>query len=100
MYGFCRLGFSPAPSTGAACTSNGLATTTSRNEKPTAIAAEHGRHPDDEVAGAIAVDPDGEGGVAGQDQQPEEQRALLAAPEGGELVDAATASGSSARRRT
>ena len=50
---------------------------------------EHRRHPDDEVAGAVAVDPDGERGVPGQDQEPEEQRALLAAPERRQLVDAA-----------
>ena len=42
MYGFCRLGLSPAPSSGATCVANGLATTTSRNEKPTAIAASTG----------------------------------------------------------
>ena len=36
MYGFCRLGLSPAPSTGAACVSNGLETATSMNAKKTA----------------------------------------------------------------
>ena len=33
MYGFWRLGLRPAPSAGAACVSNGLATATSRNAK-------------------------------------------------------------------
>ena len=50
---------------------------------------EHRRHPDDEVAGAVAIDPDGERGVPGQDQEPEEQRAFLPAPERRQLVDAA-----------
>src|SRR3954452_5694598 len=36
MYGFCRLGLRPAPSTGAACTANGLETNTSRNAKKVA----------------------------------------------------------------
>src|SRR3954470_23490979 len=36
MYGFCRLGLSPAPSRGAACTSNGLETKTSRKAKKVA----------------------------------------------------------------
>ena len=33
MYGFWRLGVMPAPSAGAACVANGLATATSRNAK-------------------------------------------------------------------
>ena len=33
MYGFCRLGFRPAPSAGAVCVVNGLATKTSRSAK-------------------------------------------------------------------
>ena len=37
MYGFCRLGVSPAPSSGAVCVSNGLATATSTNAKNVAI---------------------------------------------------------------
>ena len=36
MYGFCRLGLRPAPSSGAACTSNGLETKTSRKAKKVA----------------------------------------------------------------
>ena len=36
MYGFCRLGLRPAPSSGAACTSNGLETNTSRKAKKVA----------------------------------------------------------------
>ncbi len=37
MYGFCRLGVRPAPSTGAVCVANGLATATSMNAKNVAI---------------------------------------------------------------
>src|ERR671933_65539 len=33
MYGFCRLGFRPAPSAGAVCVANGLETATSMNAK-------------------------------------------------------------------
>ena len=36
MYGFCRLGLSPAPSSGAACSWNGLETKTSRKAKKVA----------------------------------------------------------------
>src|SRR5204862_2802395 len=43
-------------------------------------AAEDGHDPGDEVA-AAPVEPRRERGVAGEDQEPEEQRALLAAPE-------------------
>ena len=39
MYGFCRLGFMPAPSAGAACVANGLATKTSRKAKKNATPA-------------------------------------------------------------
>src|SRR5919108_4286942 len=42
MYGFWRLGFMPAPSEGGAWVSNGLATTTTRNEKNTATPANTG----------------------------------------------------------
>ena len=37
MYGFCRLGTSPAPSTTRGCVSNGLATATSMKLKKVAI---------------------------------------------------------------
>src|SRR5438270_8271195 len=37
MYGFCRLGVRPAPSTVAVCVSNGLATATSTNAKNDAM---------------------------------------------------------------
>src|SRR3954453_5317528 len=36
MYGFCRLGLRPAPSSGAACSANGLETKTSRKAKKVA----------------------------------------------------------------
>jgi hypothetical protein len=38
MYGFCRLGFIPAPSTGATCVSKGEATKTRSSAKKLAIA--------------------------------------------------------------
>ena len=37
MYGFWRLGVSPAPSIGAVCVPNGLATATSTNAKKVAM---------------------------------------------------------------
>jgi hypothetical protein len=37
MYGFCKLGVRPAPSTGAVCVSNGLAIATSTNPKKVAM---------------------------------------------------------------
>ncbi len=33
MYGFCKLGLRPAPSAGATCVANGLATKTSKTAK-------------------------------------------------------------------
>ena len=42
MYGFCRLGVMPAPSGGAACVANGLATATTRNAKKVETAAKTG----------------------------------------------------------
>ena len=48
--------------------------------------AEHGHDPGDEVAGAAAVQEDRGGAVAGEDEQPEQERALLAAPEGRDRV--------------
>ena len=37
MYGFCRLGISPAPSTTRVCVTNGLATATSMKLKNVAM---------------------------------------------------------------
>ena len=42
MYGFWRLGVIPAPSAGAGCVANGLATATTRNAKNVATAAKTG----------------------------------------------------------
>src|SRR6185436_2428856 len=42
MYGFCRLGVIPAPSSGAGCVANGLATNTTRNAKNVATTANTG----------------------------------------------------------
>ncbi len=86
MYGFCRLGLSPRPSSGATWVANGLATATTRKAKKSAIAPEHRHDPGDEVAGAAPVQEHGRGRVAGQDQQPQQQRALLTAPEGRDRV--------------
>ena len=49
-------------------------------------AAEHGHHPGDEIAGGAPVHEQGGGRVAGQDQQPEQERSLLPAPEGRDRV--------------
>ena len=38
MYGFCSDGFSPLPSAGAICVSNGLAATTTSSAKKAAVA--------------------------------------------------------------
>ncbi len=54
MYGFWRLGLSPLPSAGAACVANGVATDDEQEREEDRDAAEHGRHPGDEVAGACA----------------------------------------------
>ena len=88
MYGFWRLGLSPAPSSGATCVANGRRDDDEEEREADGDAGEHRRHPDDEVTGAVAVDPDGERRVAGQDEEPEQERALLAAPERRDLVDA------------
>ena len=85
MYGFWRLGFRPAPSAGAACMANGVATTTSEEREEDRDGPDHGDDPGDEVARA-AVEQDRSGPVAGQDQQPEEERSLLPAPERGDRV--------------
>src|SRR4249920_2126523 len=42
MYGFCRLGVIPAPSSGAGWVANGLATATTRNAKNVEMAANTG----------------------------------------------------------
>src|SRR5919106_3673222 len=42
MYGFCKLGVIPAPSTGAGWVAKGLATTTTRNAKKSPTAANVG----------------------------------------------------------
>ena len=89
MYGFWRLGLSPAPSSGADLRRERARHDDEEEREADRDRGEHRRHPDDEIAGAVAVDPDGERGVAGQDQEPEEQRALLPAPERRQLVGAA-----------
>ena len=48
-------------------------------------ACEHGHDPGDQVA-RLPVQPDGERRVPGQDHEPEQERALLSAPERGERV--------------
>ncbi len=91
-------GLSPAPSAGAGCVANGLETKHEHEDEERRDAREHRHDPDDEIARA-AVEPDGERGVPGQDQQPEEQRALLPAPERRRACTRAAACGSCARRR-
>ena len=49
-------------------------------------ASEHRHDPCRQVTHELAVQCDGECAVAGQDEQPEEQRALLPAPEGAQCV--------------
>ena len=68
-----------------AAITNGLETKHEHEREERRDAREHRHDPDDEVARA-PVQPDGERRVAGEDQQPEEQRAFLPAPEGGERV--------------
>ena len=86
MYGFWRLGLSPAPSVGATCVANGLETATSMNAKKLATSGQHGDDPRDEVGGVSPREDDRQRGQAREDEQPEQQRALLAAPEGGDRV--------------
>ena len=54
MYGFCRLGFSPAPSAGAGCVSNGLETNDEQKAKNVADAAEHRHDPGEQRRGRPA----------------------------------------------
>ena len=60
---------------------------------------EDGHRPRHELALA-AVEPDGERGVAGEDDEPEQERAFLSSPERRERVARAGGCGSCARRRT
>ena len=85
MYGFWRLGFKPAPSAGAACTANGVATTTTRNEKKTATAPTTGTTQATRSR-VRRLSRHRSRSIAGQDQQPEEERSLLPAPERGDRV--------------
>ena len=48
--------------------------------------AEDGHDPDDEVASAPPVQQHGRGRIAGEEQQPEQERSLLPAPEGRDRV--------------
>ena len=50
MYGFWRLGVMPAPSAGAACVANGLATATSEEREEGRDGREHRHDPHDEIA--------------------------------------------------
>ena len=77
MYGFCRLGFSPAPSAGAACVLNGLATTATSMREERRDDAEHRARPTRSSSRAgLRSSSTAAAPVAGQDEQPEEQRAL------------------------
>ena len=91
MYGFWRLGLRPAPSVGATCVANGLETATSMNAKKLATRASTGTTHATRSAAVRRREGDRQRGQAGQDEQPEQQRALLAAPEGGDRVRASAA---------
>ena len=86
MYGFWRLGLSPAPSAGATCVANGLETATSMNAKKLATRASTGTTHATRSAAVRRARSDRQRGQAREDEQPEQQRALLAAPEGGDRV--------------
>ena len=100
MYGFCRLGVRPAPSTGAVCVSNGLATATSMNAKNVAIPPSTGTTQAVRSRSSRRLSGDRERAVAGQDEQPEQQRSLLPAPERAQRVRRRQRRGSCATRRT
>src|SRR5919202_795357 len=80
MYGFCRLGLRPAPSAGASCVANGLATNTSSSAKNVPTAPSVGTTHASTSRPAPRRQDRGDG-VAAQDEQPQQQRALLPAPE-------------------
>jgi hypothetical protein len=84
MYGFWRLGLSPAPSAGAAAVANG-----DEDEEKSEKArhpAENRHGPREDVARQPAVQGDRGRAHSREDEQPEEKRALLTAPEGRERV--------------
>ena len=86
MYGFCRLGVE----TGAV-ERRGLRVERARDgdeheREERRDAAEHRHDPGRQVAQQLAVERDGKRPVPGEDEQPEEQRALLAAPERAQRV--------------
>ena len=55
MYGFCRLGVIPAPSSSAGCVANGLATNDDEEREERRDGREHGHDPHDEVARPRAI---------------------------------------------
>ena len=73
MYGFCRLGLRPVPSTGATWVSNGLETKTSTRQKYAATAATIGTVHGRTSATSLPVEQDGGRSEPGQDQDPEEE---------------------------
>ena len=89
MYGFWRLGTSPAPSTVRATVVNGLATATSMKLKKVAIPPITGTTQTTMSRRSLRFSITARARVAGQHEQPEEQRALLPAPERRERVDRA-----------
>ena len=100
MYGFWRLGTSPAPSTRARLRGERARDGDEHEAEEGRDAADHGHDPDDQVArAACRLSSDGERAVAGEHEQPEEQRALLAAPERASASRASAGRGSCARRR-
>ena len=86
MYGFCRLGFSPRAVQRRSLGYERRCEHDDGEREEDGDAPEHRNDPGDDVAGAAAVQQHRCGSVAGEDEQPQEQRSLLAAPERGDLV--------------
>ena len=85
MYGFCRLGTIPLPSAARRLDVERARDEAEHEGEEDGDEPEDGHRPRDQLARA-AVEPDREPRVAGEHEQPEQERALLAAPERGERV--------------
>ena len=86
MYGFCRLGVIPAPSAGARL-GRERARDDHHEEREERRDAREDRHdPHDQVARPASVQAHRSRAEAGEHEQPQKQRAFLAAPERGDRV--------------
>ena len=92
MYGFWRLGVEPGAVDGGRLRAERARDGDEDEGEEGRDPGDHRHDPGDEVAQQPAVHRDRERAVPGQDEQPQEQRALLAAPEGGQRVDGRAAS--------